>query len=76
MLAGYPLLGLKATVYDGSYHDVDSSEMAFKIAASMATKKLSQHGGAVLLEPVMKVEVITPEENMGDVVVISIAAAA
>jgi elongation factor G len=68
VLAGYPLLGLKATVYDGSYHDVDSNEMAFKIAASMATKKLAQQGGAALLEPVMKVEVITPEENMGDVV--------
>ncbi len=68
VLAGYPLLGLKATVFDGSYHDVDSSEMAFKIAASMATKKLAQHGGAVLLEPIMKVEVVTPETNMGDVV--------
>jgi len=68
VVAGYPLLGLKATVYDGSYHDVDSSEMAFKIAASMATKKLAQFGGAVLLEPIMKVEVVTPEENMGDVV--------
>ncbi len=68
ILAGYPLLGLKATIFDGSYHDVDSNEMAFKIAASMATKQLSQKGGAVLLEPIMKVEVITPEENMGDVV--------
>ena len=68
VLGGYPLLGLKATLYDGSFHDVDSSEMAFKIAGSMATKKLSQEGGAVLLEPVMKVEVVTPEENMGDVV--------
>ena len=68
VLAGYPLLGLKATAYDGSYHDVDSNEMAFKIAASMATKKLAQFGGAVLLEPVMKVEIVTPEENMGDVV--------
>ncbi len=68
VVAGYPLIGLKATVYDGSYHDVDSSEMAFKIAASMATKKLAQQGGAVLLEPIMKVEVVTPEENMGDVV--------
>ena len=67
VLAGYPLIGLKATVYDGSYHDVDSSEMAFKIAASMATKQLSQKGGAVLLEPVMKVEVVTPEDYMGDV---------
>ncbi|MBB6523878.1 elongation factor G [Pseudoteredinibacter isoporae] len=68
VLAGYPLLGLKATLYDGSFHDVDSNEMAFKIAASMATKKLAQDGGAKLLEPMMKVEVVTPEENMGDVV--------
>ena len=68
VLAGYPLLGLKATLYDGSFHDVDSSEMAFKIAGSMATKKLSSEGGAVLLEPVMQVEVVSPEENMGDVV--------
>jgi elongation factor G len=68
VLAGYPLLGLKATLYDGSFHDVDSSEMAFKIAASMATKKLTDDGGAVLLEPMMTVEVVTPEENMGDVV--------
>src|SRR5690554_5142325 len=57
IVAGYPLIGLKATVFDGSYHDVDSNEMAFKIAASMATKQLAQKGGAVLLEPVMKVEV-------------------
>jgi elongation factor G len=68
VLAGYPLLGLKATLYDGSFHDVDSNEMAFKVAASMATKKLSQEGGAVLLEPIMAVEVVTPEVNMGDVV--------
>jgi elongation factor G len=68
VLAGFPLLGLKATLYDGSFHDVDSNEMAFKIAASMATKKLAEEGGAVLLEPMMKVEVVTPEENMGDVV--------
>jgi elongation factor G len=68
VLAGYPLLGVKATLYDGSFHDVDSSEMAFKIAASMATKQLSDAGGAVLLEPMMTVEVVTPEENMGDVV--------
>ena len=68
VLAGYPLLGLKATLYDGSFHDVDSNEMAFKVAASMATKKLSQEGGAVLLEPIMAVEVVTPELNMGDVV--------
>ncbi len=68
ILAGYPLLGLKATLFDGSFHDVDSSEMAFKIAASHATKKLSEDGDAILLEPVMRVEVVTPEENMGDVV--------
>ena len=68
VLAGYPLLGLKATLYDGSYHDVDSNEMAFKVAGGMATKKLSSDGGAQLLEPMMKVEVVTPEENMGDVV--------
>tara|TARA_S200000501_G_C20867198_1_gene762472 strand:+ start:3439 stop:5553 length:2115 start_codon:yes stop_codon:yes gene_type:complete len=68
VLAGYPLLGLKATLFDGSFHDVDSNEMAFKVAASMATKKLSEVGGAVLLEPMMKVEVVTPEANMGDVV--------
>ncbi len=68
VLAGYPLLGLKATLYDGSFHDVDSSEIAFKIAGSLATKQLAQKGGAVLLEPTMKVEVVMPEENMGDVV--------
>ena len=68
VVAGYPLLGLKATLYDGSFHDVDSSEMAFKIAGSMAAKRLAQEGGAVLLEPMMAVEVVTPEENMGDVV--------
>jgi elongation factor G len=68
VLAGYPLLGLKATLFDGSFHDVDSNEMAFKVAASMATKKLAQEGGAELLEPIMKVEVVTPETNMGDVV--------
>lgn len=67
VLAGYPLLGLKATLYDGSFHEVDSNEMAFKIAGSMAAKQLRAHGGAVLLEPIMKVEVVTPEENMGDV---------
>jgi len=68
VLAGYPLLGLKATLFDGSYHDVDSNEMAFKIAGSMATRKLAEDGGAVLLEPTMKVEIVTPESNMGDVV--------
>ncbi|WP_028293991.1 elongation factor G [Oceanobacter kriegii] len=68
VVAGYPLLGLKATLFDGSFHDVDSNEMAFKIAASQATKQLSEKGDAVLLEPMMKVEVVTPEDYMGDVV--------
>lgn len=68
VLAGYPLLGLKATLYDGSYHDVDSSEIAFKVAGSLACRQLAERGGTVLLEPVMSVEVVTPEENMGDVV--------
>jgi len=68
ILAGYPLLGLRATLYDGSFHDVDSNEMAFKIAASMATKKLAQEGKPALLEPIMSVEIVTPEDYMGDVV--------
>lgn len=68
VLAGYPLLDLKATVYDGSYHDVDSSEVAFKIAGSMAFTDACKKAGLVLLEPMMKVEVITPEEFMGDVI--------
>ncbi|MEG5267093.1 elongation factor G [Pseudomonas sp. JDS28PS106] len=67
VVAGYPLIGLKATVFDGSYHDVDSNEMAFKVAASMATKQLAAKGGGVVLEPIMKVEVVTPEDYMGDV---------
>ena len=66
-LAGYPLLAMKVTLYDGSFHDVDSSEMAFKIAGSMALKKGAIDADAALLEPVMKVEVVTPEEYMGDV---------
>jgi elongation factor G len=68
ILAGYPLLGLKATLFDGSFHDVDSNEMAFKIAASQATKLLGQQGDPVLMEPMMKVEVVTPEDYMGDVI--------
>jgi elongation factor G len=68
VLAGYPLLGVKATLYDGSFHDVDSNEMAFKIAGSMAMKKGALEANPVLLEPMMKVEVLTPEANMGDVV--------
>jgi len=67
VVAGYPLIGLKASVFDGSYHDVDSNEMAFKVAASMATKQLASKGGGVVLEPIMKVEVVTPEDYMGDV---------
>ncbi|MFT4674465.1 MAG: elongation factor G [Reinekea sp.] len=67
ILAGYPLLGLKATLIDGSYHDVDSNEMAFKISASMAVKKLKERANPALLEPVMQVEVVTPEDYMGDV---------
>jgi elongation factor G len=67
VLAGYPVVDVKVTLYDGSYHDVDSSEMAFKIAGSMGFRSGAITGGAVLLEPIMKVEVVTPEENMGDV---------
>ena len=66
--AGYPIEDIKVTLYDGSYHDVDSNEMAFKIAASMATRQLAKEGDPALLEPMMKVEVVTPESNMGDVV--------
>jgi elongation factor G len=66
-LAGYPLLAMKVSIFDGSYHDVDSSEMAFKIAGSMALKKGALMADPVLLEPVMKVEVVTPEDYMGDV---------
>ena len=67
-LAGYPLLRIKATLYDGSYHDVDSNEMAFKVAGSMAMKKGALEASPALLEPMMKVEVVTPEDYMGDVV--------
>ena len=68
VLGGYPVLGVHANVYDGSYHEVDSSEMAFKIAGSMAFKDAMQKGNPILLEPIMKVEVTTPEEYMGDVI--------
>jgi elongation factor G len=68
VLAGYPMVDFKATLVDGSYHEVDSSEMAFKIAGSMALKEAVQKAGPVLLEPVMKVEVVVPEEFTGDVV--------
>jgi elongation factor G len=67
VLAGFPLVDIKATIFDGSYHDVDSSEMAFKIAGSMALKAAKDKCKPVLLEPIMKVEVTVPEENMGDV---------
>ncbi len=68
VLAGYPVLDIKATLFDGSYHDVDSNEMAFKIAASMAFKKGALEAQPVILEPLMKVEITTPEDWMGDVV--------
>ena len=67
VLAGYPLIGLKARLYDGSFHEVDSNEMAFKIAASQALKVFAQDASPCLLEPMMKVEVVTPEDYMGDV---------
>jgi elongation factor G len=67
-LAGYPLLAMKVTIFDGSYHDVDSSEMAFKIAGSMALKKGALLADPALLEPIMKVEVVTPEDYMGDII--------
>jgi len=68
VLAGYPMSDLKAILYDGSYHDVDSSEMAFKIAGSLAIKEAARRAKAVLLEPIMAVEVVVPEEYMGDVI--------
>ena len=68
VLAGYPVVDLKVSLYDGSFHEVDSSEMAFKIAGSMAFKAGMQKGKPVLLEPVMKLEVVAPEENTGDVI--------
>ena len=68
VLAGYPVLDIKATLFDGSYHDVDSNEMAFRIAASMAFKEGAMNAKPVILEPMMKVEVTTPEDWMGDVV--------
>jgi elongation factor G len=67
VIAGYPLVDIKVTLFDGSYHDVDSNEMAFKLAGSMALRDGVQHANAKLLEPIMKVEVVTPEDYMGDV---------
>ena len=68
VLAGYPVVGIRATLVDGACHEVDSSEMAFKIAGSMALKEGVQQGGPVLLEPMMKVEVVVPEDYTGTVV--------
>jgi elongation factor G len=67
VLAGYPVVDVRATLVDGSYHEVDSSEMAFKIAGSMALKEAARQASPVLLEPIMSVEVVTPEDYMGDV---------
>ena len=67
VVAGYPVVDIKVTLYDGSYHDVDSSEMAFKIAGSMAFREGALKADPVLLEPIMSIEVVTPEEYMGDV---------
>ncbi len=68
LIAGYPVIDLKATLYDGSYHSVDSSEMAFKIAGSMALQKAAKNAKVILLEPIVKVEVTTPDEFMGNVI--------
>jgi elongation factor G len=68
ILAGYPLVGVKATLIDGQYHEVDSSEMAFKIAGSMVFKEAARKASPALLEPMMAVEVVTPEDYMGDVI--------
>ncbi|HEY2427313.1 MAG TPA: elongation factor G, partial [Acidimicrobiales bacterium] len=68
VLAGYPMVDVRATLTYGSYHDVDSSEMAFKIAGSMCFKKAARLADPVLLEPIMAVEVVTPEDYMGDVI--------
>jgi len=67
VVAGYPMVDIKVELYDGSYHDVDSNEMAFKIAGSMCFQKGAKQAGPVLLEPIMAVEVVTPEEHFGDV---------
>ena len=68
ILAGYPLVGVKVTLLDGAYHEVDSSELAFKIAGSMGFKEAARKADPALMEPMMAVEVTTPEENMGDVI--------
>src|SRR6185312_8517193 len=68
VIAGYPVVDVKVTIFDGSFHEVDSNEMAFKIAGSMAFKEGARKANPVLLEPIMKVEVTTPEDYMGDVI--------
>lgn len=68
VVAGYPMTDIKVTLFDGSYHEVDSSELAFKIASSIAFKEGAKKANPVLLEPIMEVEVTTPEEFMGDVI--------
>jgi len=68
VVAGYPLTDIKITLFDGSYHDVDSSEIAFKIAGSMAVREAARSAKPVLLEPIMQLEVVTPDEFMGDVI--------
>ncbi len=67
-MAGYPLVDIKATLFDGSYHDVDSSDLAFKMAGSMALKDGARKGKPVLLEPIMKLEIMAPEQFMGDLI--------
>jgi len=67
VLAGYPLVDVKAKLYDGSYHDVDSSEAAFKIAASLSLRNAAKSAGPVILEPIMKVDIVAPEDYLGDV---------
>ena len=68
VLAGYPLVDIKATLYDGSYHDVDSSDLAFKMAGSLALKEGARKGKPILLEPIMKLEIMAPEQFMGDLI--------
>jgi elongation factor G len=68
VLAGYPVVDIEVTVFDGSYHDVDSSEIAFKMASSIGFKEGARRAGPVLLEPIMSVEVVVPEEYMGDII--------
>jgi elongation factor G len=68
IIAGYPVVDVKVTLFDGSYHEVDSSDLAFKIAASIAFKEAAKQAEPVLLEPIMEIEVVTPEEYLGDVI--------